>query len=130
MRKTVSLTLAVVIICATLFLCFSFPAAAESLYIRKIVSIVYDDSGSMTVGGKWAYANYAMQSFCGMLNSEDQLFITYMSSAENDSYAPEEIDLSSECADPGTTYVVGEIDYYDFCAGKYGHTPEEIVDEL
>lgn len=95
MRKSVSLTLAVVIICATLFLCFSFPAAAESLYIRKIVSIVYDDSGSMTVGGKWAYANYAMQSFCGMLNSEDQLFITYMSSAENDSYAPEEIDLSS-----------------------------------
>ena len=48
---------------------------------RKIVSVVYDDSGSMD-GDKWAYANYAMQSFCGMLNSDDQLFITYMSHSQ------------------------------------------------
>ena len=36
----------------------------------------------------------------------------------DDEFDPEEIDLSSECADPGTTYVVGEIDYYDFYAGN------------
>ena len=32
----------------------------------------------------WAYGNYALQSFCGLLNSDDQLFITYMSAAEDD----------------------------------------------
>ncbi len=72
------------------------PASAEALYIRKIVSVVYDDSGSMEAANKWAYANYAMQSFCGMLNSDDQLFITYMSAAEQNSrYDPEKVDLSA-----------------------------------
>jgi hypothetical protein len=47
----------------------------------RIVSVVYDDSGSMNEGGSknWAYANYAMQAFCALLNKEDQLYITYMS---------------------------------------------------
>lgn len=70
--------------------------SAESLYVRKIVSVVYDDSGSMD-GDKWAYANYAMQSFCGMLNSEDQLYITYMSHSQQiPDYQPEKIDLSED----------------------------------
>ena len=74
-------------------------AGAESLYIRKIVSVVYDDSGSMSYNGcsNWAYANYAMQAFCGLLNDEDKLFVTYMSSAGNypNSYVPDEVDLSA-----------------------------------
>ena len=43
-------------------------ASAQSLYVRKIVSVVYDDSGSMITddsGKNWAYASYAMQAFCG-----------------------------------------------------------------
>jgi len=69
--------------------------SAESLYIRKIVSVVYDDSGSME-GSKWAYANYAMQSFCGMLNAEDQLYITYMCHSQLwHNYDPKKIDLSA-----------------------------------
>lgn len=71
------------------------PVSAESMYIRKIVSVVYDDSGSM-MGDKWAYANYAMQTFCGMLNSEDQLFVTYMSHTQwSNSYDPVKMDLSA-----------------------------------
>ena len=75
-------------------------AEAESLYIKKVVSVVFDDSGSMqnpTNGdpNRYPSANYAMQSFCGMLNSEDQLFITYMSKAHTDpANATESIDLS------------------------------------
>ncbi|MBQ3055404.1 MAG: hypothetical protein IJC88_04795 [Oscillospiraceae bacterium] len=68
------------------------------MYIRKIVSVVYDDSGSMKEGNgeKWAYANYAMQAFCGMLNSEDQLYITYMSDVEdNPKLVPPKIDLTA-----------------------------------
>ncbi len=79
------------IIMMTSFAALSLTVSADSMYIKKIVSVVYDDSGSMLIdekienkktSPKWIYANYAMQTFCGMLNSEDQLFITYMSSAK------------------------------------------------
>lgn len=94
MKRVLSALLAFVLISSVL-LCTPITVSAESLYIRKIVSVVYDDSGSM-YGDKWAYANYAMQSFCGMLNSDDQLFITYMShSQQSTNYNPEKIDLSA-----------------------------------
>ena len=59
-------------------------AAADSMFVRKVVSVVYDDSGSMSSNGSmnWSYANYAMQTLCGLLNSEDELYITYMSSPD------------------------------------------------
>lgn len=91
MKKLLSMLLAIVLV-GSVMLSVPLSVSAESLYIRKIVSVVYDDSGSMN-GNKWAYANYAMQSFCGMLNSEDQLFITYMSQSTN--YTPKKIDLSA-----------------------------------
>ena len=94
MKRVLSALLAFVLISSVL-LYTPITVSAESLYIRKIVSVVYDDSGSMN-GDKWAYANYAMQSFCGMLNSDDQLFVTYMShSQQSANYNPEIIDLSA-----------------------------------
>lgn len=53
---------------------------------RKIVSVVYDDSGSME-GEKWEYTSYAMQCFAAMLNKEDRLDITYMSSYHYGSFS-------------------------------------------
>lgn len=94
MKKRLSMLIAAIIMFSAVF---SLPisVSAESLYIRKIVSVVYDDSGSME-GNKWAYANYAMQSFCGMLNAEDQLFITYMCHSQmTTNYDPKKIDLSA-----------------------------------
>ena len=94
MKRVLSALLSFVLMCSVL-ICTPISVSAESLYIRKIVSVVYDDSGSME-GDKWAYANYAMQSFCGMLNSEDQLFVTYMSHSQlSTNYTPEEMDLSA-----------------------------------
>lgn len=94
MKRVISWLLAAVLLLTTAF-SFAPPVSADATYIRKIVSVVYDDSGSMD-GDKWAYANYAMQTFCGMLNSEDQLYITYMSHAKyNKNYKPESVDLSS-----------------------------------
>lgn len=73
------------------------PAAAESLYIRKIVSVVYDDSTSMQNFDRWANANYAMQAFSGLLGMDDRLFLTYMSEVvQNPRWKPEAIDLSAE----------------------------------
>ena len=99
MKRILSVLLATVML-ACLIPCFSAPVAADSLYIRKIVSVVYDDSGSMgsrlNSNSKWASANYAMQAFCGMLNSEDELYITYMSNANNNpTYLGAAVDVSA-----------------------------------
>ena len=94
MKRVFSLLLAAIML-LTIVSGLTFSASAESLYIRKIVSLVCDDSGSMD-GVKWGYANYALQAFCGMLNSEDQLFITYMNaSIKDNAYSPESVDLSA-----------------------------------
>lgn len=90
MKKVISALLVLVLAVSVFIYAPPVKASAESLYIRKIVSVVFDDSGSMR-GDKMAYASYAMKSFCGMLNSEDQLYITYMSEPGK----TKKIDLSS-----------------------------------
>ena len=115
MKKVLAMMLVVTMFAAVL-LSQPLEASAESLYIRKIVSVVYDDSGSMSndsSNDRYVYANYAMQAFCGMLNSEDQLYITYMNdifqrnargeivkdsnnkAVVNENYQPEKINLSA-----------------------------------
>ena len=94
MKKILSLLLAIVLVSSVL-LNFPVPSSAESLYIRKIVSVVYDDSGSMGNKSKASYASYAMQTFCGMLNSEDQLYITYMRDSTQSGFTPQKMDLSA-----------------------------------
>lgn len=109
MKKLLSMLLAIIIV-SSVMLTLPIPVSAESLYIRKIVSVVYDDSGSMA-GDKWAYANYAMQSFCGMLNSEDQLFITYMRYSQyQTNYSPEKIDLSADKIQSSVDYIRNHTD--------------------
>ena len=99
MKKTVSFLLTVILLFSLFFVLSPSVSAADSLYARKIVSVVYDDSGSMS-GNKEAYANYALQSFCGMMNSEDLLFITFMRDSKTSNYAPFHVDLSTSGIQP------------------------------
>ncbi len=77
-------------------------AKAESLNAKKIVSVAYDDSGSMFCGSStttynlknWAYASYAMQVMCGLLDSDDELYLTYMSSSWTGSSVAKTLDVS------------------------------------
>ncbi len=55
-------------------------AFADSLYVRKIVSLVLDDSGSMSDGSRWDYALYALQNMAAMMNPDDELYVTTLSS--------------------------------------------------
>ena len=77
-KKALSIILVLLTVALAASALLATQSSAESLYIKKVVSVVYDDSGSMG-GAKETYANYAMQTFCGMLNAEDKLYITYMS---------------------------------------------------
>ncbi len=79
MKRTLSVVLMLVLMLSCMT-AFPLKTSADSLYIKKVVSVVYDDSGSMDDEHRYLYANYAMQTFCGMLNEEDKLYITYMTS--------------------------------------------------
>jgi len=60
--------------------------SSDTVYVRKHVSLVYDNSGSMSSeldnakNLKWAYASYAAQIFAGLLNDTDSLTLTLMNS--------------------------------------------------
>ena len=59
--------------------------------IKKVVSIVYDDSGSMNNANEdWAYASYSLQNLVGLMNTQDELGVVKMSSP----YQVTNIDLS------------------------------------
>ena len=60
-------------------------ACAENTMKRnkKIVSMVFDDSGSMDNYDKWAYANYAVQAMAALMNGEDELYIVLMNDQDN-----------------------------------------------
>ncbi len=58
-------------------------AAADQLRVPKIISIVYDDSSSMSSGsgqlGKAGYANYAVKVFLSLLDTDDIVYVIFMS---------------------------------------------------
>lgn len=62
----------------TMIPCASAATGDEVRAAKKVISVVYDDSGSME-GERWVYANYAMQALTALLNAQDELYITYMS---------------------------------------------------
>ncbi len=52
---------------------------ADSSSGKKIVTIVFDDSGSMGAENRYSNANYAIQAFIALLDEEDELYLVYMS---------------------------------------------------
>ncbi|MBR5272860.1 MAG: hypothetical protein IKU25_05635 [Clostridia bacterium] len=102
MKRMIAGILAVMVLATSFLFLGTLSASAETLCVKKVVSVVYDDSGSMSNDNslKWAYASYAMQAFCGMLNKDDELYISYMSDFKDirgniGSYRPTKYDLSS-----------------------------------
>lgn len=87
-----------------LLLSFVIPRAeaadADTVYVRKHVSLVYDNSGSMSQeldnakNLKWTYASYAAQIFAGLLNETDSLTMTLMN--ENKGTKTLEVDLAGD----------------------------------
>ena len=79
-KRVLSLFLAVFLCFQALSVCVSAAEDAGSpKHIPRVVSIVFDDSGSMYKNtDRWAYTSYAMQSFAAMMGSEDVLYITYL----------------------------------------------------
>lgn len=115
-KRLISLLLAVVLavsLLAGLHPAVSAATGDEIRAARKIISVAYDDSGSMS-GNRWVYANYAMQALTALLNEQDSLYLTYMSSP----YTAREMDLRD---------IVGAVeDIRDW--DHSGGTPEAALD--
>lgn len=58
---------------------FSFALAVNNEESKKIVSIVYDDSGSMALDNNYCYSDYALQILTASLGDNDELNIVKMS---------------------------------------------------
>lgn len=70
--------------CATfmlfLFICLPLSAFAKGEEAKeRVVSLVYDDSGSMRNNDRWKYANYALQSLVALLDEKDKFSYVPMS---------------------------------------------------
>ncbi|PEL56857.1 vWA domain-containing protein [Bacillus toyonensis] len=50
---------------------------------ERVVSLVYDDSGSMRNNDRWKYANYALQSLVALLDEKDTFSYVPMSKPNN-----------------------------------------------
>lgn len=70
----------------------SISYAENSVDSKNIVSIVYDDSGSMMDGSKYCYSDYALQILTASLSNKDELNIVKMTDA---GYI-NEVDLTSD----------------------------------
>lgn len=81
MKKLRIALLIIVLLISSETCAFANTEKSNSLSPKKIVSMIYDDSGSMHLNSNtnWSYANYALQIFTGLMNSDDELMITFMS---------------------------------------------------
>ena len=80
MKKILSVVL-ILLFVAQIFSGTVFAAneSGSPKHIPRIVSVVFDDSGSMYKDtDRWAYTSYAMQAFVAMMGDEDVLYVTYL----------------------------------------------------
>ncbi len=84
MRKILAFACVVILLLSSLGGVCSSAAPDDTVYVKKHISLVYDNSGSMkmelegTSNLKWTYASYAAQAFAALLNDTDTLDITFM----------------------------------------------------
>lgn len=86
--RVISAMLALFLLLTSCLVLLPFPAGAEEddtaeRHKQKIVTVVYDNSGSMS-GEAEVYAHYAIQMLMGLLNPQDKLYITPMSEGSTD----------------------------------------------
>lgn len=75
------------IVAIMLMLCLSYSVwtlNAEEESFKKNISVVFDDSGSMSFDVRWAHANYALQTLVSLMDEGDILHIHYMNRTQED----------------------------------------------
>ena len=83
-KRVFVIMLALILLTGLMDVSLAKKESTSSLSPKKIVAVLYDDSGSMQQNGNtnWFYADYAFQQFTGLLNPGDELMVTFMSKPE------------------------------------------------
>lgn len=99
-QKKLIFILVSIFVLAFSFISFSY--VNESNQIKKVISLVYDDSGSMSNNGQdFAYASYGLQNIIGLMNPYDKLNVVKMSDKDRnipfhiDNYETRKAELES-----------------------------------
>lgn len=92
-KNTLAFVFIFILLLSVFLSCFSFlptRAANEVNYKKKIVSVVFDNSGSMSIGAEQRIqlAKYSLQTLVSSLGTSDELIVCPMNN-----FAPFEIDL-------------------------------------
>ncbi len=97
------------------------PGNAAGTNTKKVVSVLWDNSGSMNNSDKrLPYARYSIQTLMALLNGEDELYITPMNPVDQTTYT---IDL----ANPNRNQVVATELAKEYLKSPSGQTPYESV---
>lgn len=82
MKRLLSLILALLLTVSCLCGAFALTASAANDNKKRVIAIVFDNSGSMYMSGNtaWCRATYAMEVFATMMNPSDEMYIYPMNS--------------------------------------------------
>ena len=125
MKKRICNFIVFMIIGSVFFSAFGVYAQTNS-YPKRVINVVYDDSGSMiNTKGKnvdtWCEAKYAMEVFSAMLGENDKMNIFCMSDYENGTGAKPKLSLKGS---DGTSVNVSKVHNM---VTKAGNTPFNAV---
>lgn len=132
MRVLKRILILVIVLIVSLVAIVKVDVKAETLgteYVQKVVSVVFDNSGSMSsnvygeyqgklnqvLGKRYAYATYALDILISLMNENDKLSITPMNNARGDDWTDKsiQIDLTNETRDEEVSKLFYEIDSRD-----------------
>ncbi len=89
MRRLISYLLLITLVSSVFLTCPIYGAAAQNTgtgasdarYTQKIVSVVYDNSGSMEAGNRTPAAKYSLAMLMSLLSEKDRMYISPMNKA-------------------------------------------------
>lgn len=99
--------------------------AIESDYTKKIISVVYDNSGSMN-NEKDKYARYSLQILIGLLDSDDELIITPLNTSDGSAVTDESQCISVDLLNPNREEAIKKVKEQIPVTGK--NTPSGPLD--
>ena len=101
-NKLLDKVLVVVILIASILMpVISYSEDNNDYQVKRVVSIVLDDSKSMLTNGQdYYYANYTLQNLIGMMNDTDEMNVVYLSEVDkNNKYEMKDADKRKKYID-------------------------------
>ena len=99
----------------------------EARYTKKIVSVLYDNSGSMDWDNKNDYALYAIQALAALLDSDDVLTITPMNNEFGNPVSSASYSITVDLSSPNRNQQIADLVSEDLLVSPNGGTPGESI---